>query len=552
MSASDKKKLRKELNAAAMTEKQQAEQKKQKTNKAATITFIVSMVLVVVLVLTSVLITPVKNGLMNNTVAAKVGDKEISATELNYFYRDSISNLVGKFSSYGDYAALYMQLYTGLNPAEALDKQIRNKETKETWADYFLNSAVDNAKWVYTLCAEAEKAGHKLSEEEQKTIDTTVSYMSIYATLYGYSNTDGYIRTMYGSSATLDSYKEYYTKCQLASSYASAYLDGLKYTAENYREHEKDKMNEFNSYSWASHYVKASDYLTFLKLGTVTKGDDGKDKTTYSEEDNKKALDAAKADADVLAGGTYEKTEDFDKAIGALAINKDKKTPVTSTENLAVLYDTAKSGTTEEVLKWLTDAERKAGDVTLIPSTSKDSAGKETTNGYYVLYYIGSRDNTEINVGTVRHLLVAFAKDSKGNVTDAAKTAAKEKAEKLLKDFQNSGKQTELDFTKLIEKNSDDTKDGLYEDITPDSGYVKAFADWATADHKAGDVEIIETEYGYHIMYYVSCNELNYRDYLIDTELRTDAYKAWEEALLKTVTAEKLNTRFMETDLVIG
>jgi parvulin-like peptidyl-prolyl isomerase len=188
----------------------------------------------------------------------------------------------------------------------------------------------------------------------------------------------------------------------------------------------------------------------------------------------------------------------------------------------------------------------------MIPSTTKDKDGKETTNGYYVLYFIGSRDNTEVNVGTVRHLLVAFEKDSKGNVTDAAKEAAKKEAEKLLKDFQDAGKLTEDDFAALIKKNSDDSPDGLYSDITPDSGYVKEFADWATAEHKAGDMEIVETEFGYHIMYYVSANDLNYRDFMIDNKLRSDAYKAWEEALLKAVTAEKLNTKYLETDLVIG
>jgi hypothetical protein len=552
MSASDKKKLRKELNAAAMTEKQQSEQKKQKSTKAATITFVVSMVLVVVLVLTSVLITPVKNGLMNNTIAAKVDGKELSATELNYFYRDSINNLVSQYSSYGDYAALYMQLYTGLNPGTPLDEQVKNKETNETWADHFLTAAVDNAKWVYTMTAEAEKAGHKLSEDEQKSIDTTMSYMSLYATLYGYKNTDGYVRAQYGSSASLESYKEYYTKCQLASSYAAKYMKDLKYTAEDFRKHEADKMNEFNSYSWASFYLKTSDYLTFLKLGTTTTGSDGKPTTTYSDEDNKKALEAAKADAEKLAAGTYEKTFDLDTAIETLAIFKDNKKTDKSTENLNVLHSSVKSATNEDMLKWLTNTDRKAGEVTMIPSTTKDKDGKETTNGYYILYFIGSRDNTEVNVGTVRHLLVAFEKDSKGNVTDAAKEAAKKEAEKLLKDFQDAGKLTEDDFAALIKKNSDDSPDGLYSDITPDSGYVKEFADWATAEHKAGDMEIVETEFGYHIMYYVSANDLNYRDFMIDNKLRSDAYKAWEEALLKAVTAEKLNTKYLETDLVIG
>ena len=50
MSASDKKRLRKEQNAAAMTERQKAEQKEAKKLKSMTLTFAVVMVLVVAIV----------------------------------------------------------------------------------------------------------------------------------------------------------------------------------------------------------------------------------------------------------------------------------------------------------------------------------------------------------------------------------------------------------------------------------------------------------------------------------------------------------------------
>ena len=552
MSASDKKKLRRELNAAAMTEKQQAEQKKQKKTQTATTTFIIAMILVVVLVISSVLVSPITNAIAGNTVSAKVGDHEISAIELNYFYYDAITNLYSQFSNYGDYADLYLQLYTGLNPAKPLDEQTYDKETKETWADYFVNSAIASAKWVYVLCDAAAKDNHTLSEDELKAIDSTISYLSLYAAFYGYSDGDAYIRSMYGNTASMKGYKEYYTMCQLASSYANKYFTGLKYTSDNYREFEADKKAEFSSYSWASHYIKASDYLGHLGLGTTEKKEDGKVTTTYSDEDNKKALEAAKADADSLFNAEIKNIEEFNNAINALDINKNAKTPLSATENTNKLYTYAESYTpTEDALKWLTAEERVAGDKLIVPNVSKDSNNKETTNGYYVLYFIGSRDNASENIGTVRHLLVQFEKDKDGKVTDAAKAAAKKEAEDLLAEY-NKGEKTEEAFTALIAKHSDDSKDGLYSDINPDSGYVAAFKEWAIADHEVGDMEIIETEYGYHIMYYVSCNELSYRDYLIDTEMRNGDYEKWEDALLKDVKTEKLDLRFIETDLVLS
>lgn len=552
MSASDKKKLRKELNAAAMTEKQLSEQKQQKKLKTITTTFIVVMILVVALVIGSVVTTPITRVIINNTVAAKVNGHEISANELNYFYYDAISNLYSQFSSYGNYQNLYMQLYTGVDPTKPLDEQKYSDEVG-TWADYFVDTAITNAQWVYAMCDAAEAEGYKLTEDEQKSIDSTISTMSLYASLYGFSDVTAYIRGIYGVSANEETYKEYYTKCQLASSYAGAYFEGLEFTDEDFRAHEKDKMVEFNSYSWASYYVTASSYKTFLKLGTTTKGEDGKDKTTYTEEEEKQALEAAKAAADKLMAGEYASVEDLNKAINELDINKDAKTPVEASEFEKVLYASAKNSTpTEDALKWLTDETRKEGDLTLIPATTKDSEGNETTVGYYVLYYVSATDNSDSLVGTVRHLLVAFEEDKEGNVTDKAKETARLEAQKLLEEYQK-GEMTEESFTELIAKNSDDSKDGLYEDINQDSGYVTAFKEWAIAEHEVGDVEIIETEYGFHIMYYVSCNELSYRDLLIDNELRNDNYETWEkDTILKDATSEELNLKHIDYDCIMS
>ena len=47
-------------------------------------------------------------------------------------------------------------------------------------------------------------------------------------------------------------------------------------------------------------------------------------------------------------------------------------------------------------------------------------------------------------------------------------------------------------------------KGGLYEGVMNDGKYVKSFTDWSIdAARKPGDTGIVETEYGYHIMYYV-------------------------------------------------
>ena len=94
-------------------------------------------------------------------------------------------------------------------------------------------------------------------------------------------------------------------------------METLEYEDDDFRAYEKDKYNDFSSYSYATYTVNVASYL---KGGT--KSEDGKT-TTYSAEEKAAALKAAKADADALVAGTYKDFEAFETAVKALEINKN-------------------------------------------------------------------------------------------------------------------------------------------------------------------------------------------------------------------------------------
>lgn len=547
MSASDKKKLRKEQAAAAMTEKQQSEKKEQKKLKAYTVTFVIAMILVVAIVLCAALQTPVKNAMSKNTVAVTVNDHQLNTVELSYFYVDALNNFYNQFSSAGDYQNMYVQIYTGLNPTASLDSQVYNSTTGETWADYFIDSAISNAEWTYAMYDAAMAENYSLTDDQKTELNYVGTYMDLYASLYGYSSTDSYMRALYGSGASLETYKEYYEVSLIASAFATDYYDSLEYTDADYREYEEDKYEEFCSYSYALGYINVSKYLTG---GTTTTDEEGKTSITYSDEEKAAAVEAALADAKSLTEGGYETADKL-----TLAATRLKNT-IDISEVTAALYSSL-SISNEDVLEWITSEDRTSGELTYIEASTEDEDGNVTVNGYYVVLFLDRIDNASVNVGSVRHLLVAFeggTEDDDGNVTysDEEKAAAKEQAEKLLEEYLNGETVDEEAFTALIKEHSDDSEDGLYEDITPDSNYVENFRNWAVADHEVGDVEIIETEYGYHIMYYVGANELSYRDLLIDAAICEEAYSEWEEELVATVTTTDGNLKYMNRDFVLS
>lgn len=115
------------------------------------------------------------------------------------------------------------------------------------------------------------------------------------------------------------------------------------------------------------------------------------------------------------------------------------------------------------------------------------------------------------NVMDVRHILIAVeggTEDEDGNMTysDAEWEVCREEAQALL-DQWLAGDATEETFAQLAEEHSQDTgsneNGGLYQGVNEESGFVPEFMDWYLDENRQpGDYELVQTDYGYHIMYF--------------------------------------------------
>ncbi len=543
MSASNKKKLRKEQESAKLTEKQLAAQKEAKKTKLYTAAFVIVMVAILaVAIVVGVFHTITNSGIREkNTVALTVGDHEISNAELNYFYMDAVNNF---YSSYGSYASMF-----GLDTTKPLNEQVVDETTGKTWADDFLDSAKESVKAVYAMADAAEAAGFSLTEEQLQNIESNVSMLEIYATSYGYSSTNSYLKANYGNGASEESYLEYCRLTSLADAYYTEYTESLTYTDEDLRAKEAENFDAYSSYTYNTYYLAAS---RFLEGGTT----DSEGNTTYSDEETAASVTAAEEAANSLAEGEYASAEDFDAAIAALAVNADSS--ASSTVYTATAYGSVSSVYQE----WLTDSSRKEGDIACFEnsttSTNEDGTETTTVSGYYVVYYIGSDDN-QFPLANVRHILVSYeggTTDENGNTTysDEEKAAAKTAAEDLLEQWK-SGDATEDSFAALANEHSDDgdgTTGGLYENVYPGQ-MVTNFNDWCfDASRAPGDTGVVETEYGYHVMYYVGDSDYTYRDYQIENDLRNADAEAWYNETVDAMTVTEGDLRYITMDLVLS
>ena len=541
MSASDKKKTRHEQYVSQMTEKQQKEAKESKKLRLYTIIFAVVIVLMIGIVIAT---TFLRSGILERkTTAATInGDTKISAAELNHYYMDTVNQFMNQF---GNYLSL-----TGLDSTKPLDEQIQDEETNTTWADYFLQDATKRMKSVYAVYNDAVAQGYTLSDTAKTQLDMTVSNMAAYAKIYGYPDANSYIKAVYGQGCNEETYRQYAEIQLIASEYAKDHSESLTYDDAALRAAEAENFNAYSSYSYHSYFVGASH---FYEGGTT--GEDGK--VTYSDEEKQAGLKAAEKAAQDLLDQKPATAEEFDKAIGAMSVNAD--TDAKSTVFDRVLY----SQIGQIFRDWVTDAQRTAGDMTVIPNetetTNEDGSTTKTVTGYYVVMFDGATDNT-FPLVNVRHILVPYEGGTTGEngqktYTDEEKAAAKAKAEELLAQF-TSGETTEDAFAALAKENSTDggskENGGLYEDVYPGQ-MVRNFNDWCfDKSRKPGDTGIVESDYGVHVMYFVGDSETTYRDYMIAKELRSADMAKWEESLAETVTGELVDTSKVNTDLVIG
>lgn len=534
MSASAKKKLRKEQNAAQLTEKQLREQKEAKKLKIYTLIFVVAIIVVLAagLIIAGTSYYKSAGIAEKNTVAVVVDDHEINSVEMSYHYHDLITSTYNSWvTAYGDSLELYMS-FMGLDPSLPLSEQYY--DTDVTWADYFIESAAEKAKSDYLLSEKAKAEGFTISEEAQAELNATIEQLSMFAAIYGYPNVDGYLRGVYGPGANEETYRAYSERLILAQDYYNAYVETLNIDDAAIRAYEADKYDEFSSFSYATYRFNYADYLTG---GT----EDENGNVTYTDAENEAARAAAKADADAMP--VCVNVEELNTAIAALAVNAD------NSKTCTVYTDSLYSTTSTVAREWLADENRKSGDFIVLPfeTTATNESGEDVAvvNDYYAVLFLDRNDNT-MPLANIRHILVNFeggTTDESGNTTytDAEKQTALDEAEAILNEFK-SGEATDAAFAALATEKTDDTASaatgGLYEDITPEQGiYVESFTNWAVdPERQAGDTGIIESTYGYHVMYYVGDDEMSYRDHMIAEQIRTESLDSWYNEILATAT----------------
>lgn len=497
MSASRQKKLRNEQKATVSeTKMRQAKEDKKAARqlKVWSIIFYVAVIAIVVGLLAGGIYN---SGVLHRVVtAATVGEHKLSAAEVNYFYYDTVNS-----------NTLLPYL---VDSSKGLDEQIQNEDTGLTWADYCLEQAVTQAKAIYAVYDEAMANGFTLSEDGQSQIATSISNMKAYAALYGHASANAMVRSTYGVGCNLKTYEEYLTVQQIANEYATSVGEALTATEEEIAAEVEENGATYSTYDYRILEIALDEYYE----------GEADAEGNYTEEQTEAALAAALKAAEAQAKELKGQAETF-------AENEDS----------VLKEDVAYSSLLSSASEWLTAAERKEGDTTAI----ENSNGKGVT----IVMFLGSDDQTDIQPVNVRHILISFDGDHNedGTPTEEQIATATEKAQSILDNWKE-GEATEESFGTLANENSSDTGSnttgGLYENVYPGM-MVDEFNDWCFDEsRKPGDTGLVQTQYGVHVMYFVTevADELNFRDYQAEVTILNAKYDEWYTGVTEAMTSE--------------
>lgn len=471
--------------AAVLARKEQKELQAKKEMKKLTNKILLIAAAVVLAIVLIVVVVKVSEPPLDSVVSVTSPSYELDNAVMAYFFYDDYNSFVATNSAYLS--------YYGLSTTKSLKQQDYGSGT---WFDYFVSRTKTAVTELITL-AEAAKANNiTLDDNDKAYIDRNIQALSNSADANGYS-LDKYLEKNYCKGVDEAAVREAMELLALATKHYYSLNDSLTF--------EEKTIDEYLEKNPGTFYK--ADYLYYTLKSDIPKDATDDEKKTINEATKKLAdeLAACKTQDD------FKKwVENYLKSADEDISDKDLK------KALDALLFTGKSyGSSTKVEKWAFDKETAVNDTFV----------SEGTNQYTVYMMVKTQYKDTYATKNVRHIL--FSSSTYGSLD-----AAKAKAEEVLALY-NNGDKTSASFADLAKKYSDDSGSaslgGKYLNIT-DGQMVTEFNKWIYDEaRKEGDVAIVKTSYGYHIILFEG-----------------NGVEAWESVAIASLKAEKYKSTFEE------
>ncbi|MBQ8697195.1 MAG: peptidyl-prolyl cis-trans isomerase [Clostridia bacterium] len=456
------------------------------------------------------------------TLLCACGKQGATVTTVDYTWTmktDGFSLTPGQFTYFYDMVcdgyASYAE-HLGFSTDKPLDEQKCKGGTSEdyTWHDYFVDETMDQLKDMLYLYQAALDKGLTLDAEKEAMIEENISNLHKAAETQGVS-VESLIAENYGSAVTEDDMRTCMRIQFLSSAMSESLTDDIEYTDE--------ELEAECAADMATYY--SSECLRFDFTVQIS--------SSSKTEELEKAKADAKAQADKLLAAAKDE-ESFITAVreyltGVDGISEDKIEQALEDVRQSVMYSK-----NTDYTKWI--FEQDADGAFIRKSNEVKNFYSDANGRYTVCLILEPAGRADYAVRDVRHLLISV--DSFDKELGLPDAEAKARAEELLGEMRENGV-SEEQFAEMAKEYSTDggsaDDGGLYTEVGKGE-MVDAFDEWLFADGRtAGDMDIVYTEYGYHIMYYVGEGETKWkRD--ATANLRNKSYNSEYRKLVEKYT----------------
>lgn len=430
-------------------------------------------------------------------IIATTENQSIPVSTFKYFFMDYYSSFISQY--------YYVLSYYNFDESIPLhDQQYTLEEGDKTWYDVFLENGKSRFEQYVKFTEMAIKEGMTLSDDDYAKIKENLD--SIEKAAAEYSQTfEEYMSQFMGEGMTRERVEEATKITQLGYNYYTKIYNSFKYTDEQIE----------NAYNTAGGKYSLVDY----NEATI--------KALYDETDSDEQVESAK-------NAVKEKAEKMKELIDGGMSFADAYNTVNPSQTTET--DTEADGTKEKPVNFLnTAAEYSEDDIYAFLYENGTKEGQvditydENGNAYIIQCVKLPYKNTN-NTVNVRHILLSSSDYS-------TEEEAYAMAEKLLKQI-NEAADKKAEFISLVPEYSSDTgsksNDGLYENVLPGK-MITEFNDWCfDSERQPGDTGIVQTDYGYHVMYFDGYGSQIW-SYKCEEDLRTNDFSAAAQAIYNSV-----------------
>lgn len=398
---------------------------------------------------------------LRREVAAESENFEVDGAMMTYYFYTN-------YQSYSGYAQ-----YLGIDTSKSLKAQT-SVTGSGTWFDYFASMTQGYIREILALCEAAKADGIELEDADTKSIKDSIDALRTTASDNGYS-LNQYLVAAFGAGVNEKDVRHCLELTALAAKYSEKFNNELSYTAEQYEAYYDANKADFD----------CVDVITLKIPSTYFEEKDADGNPVGS---TTSASDAAKAQAEKIVAASSE--DEFVASVREYLLTYGSATEENIDAQINACYSRGvKAGNISEAADWAFSA--SVGETKMF--------GESGASQFGVYYILKTKYRDDSHTRNVRHIL--FTSET---YADSAK------ADEIYAEWEAAGFSEEK-FIELSAQYNEDpgsaATGGLYENVAY-GDMITEFNDWLyDPARKSGDHDIVETSYGWHIMYYVGENE---------------------------------------------